>query len=204
MSPMSPQTSDSSSSTSASLLRRAREHDPEAWQRLTRLYGPMVYGWSRRCGLQDHDAADAVQEVFRSVAIHLDDFRRSRPGDSFRGWLWTICRNKIRDHFRQLADSPQATGGSAQQQNLQKVPDSPPWDDSNSAETERSRLFKRVLPIIEAEFPPHQWQAFLGVIAEDKSPADVADALGISVWSVYQAKSRILRRLRQEMQDLED
>ena len=77
-------------STAASLLEQARAHDPAAWRRLVALYGPLVYSWARRWGLPAEDAADVVQEVFRAVVAHLGQYRRDRPGDTFRGWLWTI------------------------------------------------------------------------------------------------------------------
>ena len=99
-------------STASSLLERARQQTPGAWERLTTLYGPLVYSWSRRAGLQAEDAADVVQDVFRAVVIHLSGFRRERSGDSFRGWLWTITQNKIRDLRRRQAGRPEAVGGT--------------------------------------------------------------------------------------------
>src|SRR4051812_19850568 len=88
--------------TSASLLDRIRADDPEAWRRFVQLYSPLVYSWCRRAGLNTEDTADLTQEVFRSVAGHVGSFRRDRPGDTFRGWLWTITRNKLRDFFRRM------------------------------------------------------------------------------------------------------
>src|SRR5262245_29431146 len=67
-----------SASTSSTLLERVRAQDQEAWQRLVHLYSPLVYGWCRRSGLQDADAADVGQEVFRDVAGAIAGFRRDR------------------------------------------------------------------------------------------------------------------------------
>src|SRR5262245_64357028 len=103
-------TGDASPSLGASLLERLRAGQPGAWERLARLYGETVYGWCRRAGVPEADAADVSQEVFAAVARHIDDFRRERPGDSFRGWLWTITRNKVRDHFRRRAEQARAAG----------------------------------------------------------------------------------------------
>src|SRR5262245_12114895 len=85
--------------TSLTLLERVRAADPEAWRRLVELYGPVVQRWCRRAGLQESDTADVMQEVFRSVAVRVSQFRREQARDSFRAWLWTITRNKVRDHF---------------------------------------------------------------------------------------------------------
>lgn len=101
--------------TSVSLLRRVRRLDADAWVRLSSLYGPVVYGWCRRAGLQDNDAADAVQDVFRSVFQGIGEFRgtdNSPTGGSFRGWLWTITRNHVRLFYRRQGNTPQAVGGT--------------------------------------------------------------------------------------------
>ena len=72
----------------------------------------MVFLWCRQWGLSVHDAADVVQEVWTTVAMHLADFRRERPEDTFRGWLWTITRNKLRDRVRRWRNRACAVGGT--------------------------------------------------------------------------------------------
>src|SRR5436853_6854235 len=81
--------------TPLSLLQKVRGRDQQAWNQLVDLYGPMVYDWCLRAGLQPADAADVGQDVFMPVARAIGEFRRDRPGDSFRGWLYTITRRKI-------------------------------------------------------------------------------------------------------------
>ena len=100
----------SDSSTSLSLLRRVREQDPDAWRALVDLYGPLVFYWGRRSGLSPADAADVLQDVFAAVHGAIARFERDCQTGTFRGWLWTIARNKIRDHFRKRADDPHAAG----------------------------------------------------------------------------------------------
>ena len=90
----------SSESISSSLLGRVKIQDPQAWERLAELYGPVVYRWCRKSGLKAEDAVDVVQEVFRAVMTHVAEFRRECPADSFGAWLRTITRNKVRDLFR--------------------------------------------------------------------------------------------------------
>ena len=87
-------------STSRSLLADVRRAVPAAWERLVRLYAPLVASWCRRWGVAEQDLVDVLQEVFLSVSGHLDRFRKERPADTFRGWLFTITRNKVRDHYR--------------------------------------------------------------------------------------------------------
>ena len=193
------------SSTSTSLLERVKAQDPEAWKRLVALYGPLVYDWCRQSGLRGEDAADVGQEVFGAVVAKVAEFRRDRPGDSFRGWLWTITRNKIRDHSRQQQGQAQAQGGTDAQQRLAQVPEHPP---DSSAPGRRpaqgSDLEHRAMDLVRAGVEDRTWQAFWLVAVEGRSPADAAERLGISVQAVYDAKYRIRRRIRQELSDLTD
>lgn len=194
---------DSPSSTSDTLLERVKNLDPLAWERFVRLYGPLVYEWGRIAKLQEHDAADVTQEVFRSVAAKIALFRHGNPEDSFRGWLWTITHNKIRDHFRQRQARPDARGGADWLDELQELA-TPPDEGSDDGRSQLARLYRRAMALTEVEFPPHQWQAFLLVTLHDQPPSEVASRLGISLWSVYQAKSRVLRRLRQQLSGIVD
>jgi RNA polymerase sigma-70 factor (ECF subfamily) len=189
-------------STSSSLLERARREDAGAWERLTVLYGPLAYGWARRAGLQPEDAADVTQEVFRAVAAHLTGFRRAQIGDTFRGWLWTVTRNKVRDHCRRKAKRPEAVGGTDAHLRLLQLPDTAATFFEDSAKSLSSSLLTRALDLIRSEFEDRSWQAFWEVVVNGRSSADVAAGLGISVNAVYVARSRILRRLREERDDV--
>ncbi len=190
-------------STSTSLLERVKAQDADAWRRLVELYGPAVYLWSRQSGLQAEDAGDVVQEVFSSVAARIDTFRRRRPGDSFRGWLWTITRNKVRDHFRRLAGRVQAPGGTKAQERLAQIPDQPPESSTGAAHADGAAgLERRALELARAGVEDRTWQAFWRVTVDGRAVADVADELGMTAPAVYKAKYRVLRQIRQELGDL--
>ncbi len=185
------------------MLVRLQAQEPEAWRRLTLLYGPVIYAWCRRAGLQSEDAADVGQEVFQAVVRNLASFRRERPSDTFRGWLWTITHNKLRDYWRRRQGRPQAAGGSSAHDRLLQVPadDSLPSLSSASGE-ESTSLFRRALELIRTEFEERTWQAFWGVTVEGRPAVDVAAELGMSPGAVYVAKSRVLRRFREELGDI--
>lgn len=181
-------------STSSSLLARLRGQDKDAWNRLVELYGPLVYTWCRQRGLHAEDAADVVQEVFRAVAASVKDFK---PEGSFRGWLWTITRNRMLDFFRRRQRQPSAIGGTDAQQRWAEIPES--LDESDQGADAAGSLVRRALAMIRPDFSEASWQAFVRVVMEDQLPEDVARDLAISPNAVYIAKSRIMRRLRDEL-----
>ncbi len=189
------------SSISSTLLERIKSRRPEAWSRLADLYGPVVYRWCRQAGVARDDAPDLVQEVFAAVAVHINGFRRDRPGDSFAAWLRTVTVNKIRDFFRSRRGRPTALGGTDAQERLLQVPETP-----EAIEASDAREVKRLVAPSGwnwcAEFEERTWEAFKRATIEGQSPARVAVELGMSIQAVYQAKSRVLRRLRQELDGL--
>ncbi len=191
-------------SVSSTLLGQLRQHDAAAWERLCHLYGPVVYGWCRRAGIEEHSAADVMQDVFQSVASAIENFRRDRAGDSFSAWLATIARNKIHDHFRQLAKTPDAKGGTDFHAAMQRVPDAVDDERTTITPSDRIGVLHRALELIGNEFEQRTWQAFWRTAVEEQLPADVAADLGVSVQAVYKAKSRVLRRLRDELSGLMD
>jgi len=190
-------------STSSSLLERVKARDPQAWRRLTDLYTPLIYGWCRQCGLQAEDAADIGQEVFSAIAANQDGFRRDVPGASFRGWLWTITRNKVRDSFRRQKGKAHAQGGTEVQQRLAQVPEHEP--ESTGASLGRdTRIELRAVELARCGVEERTWRAFWLVTVEGGEPAVVAELLGITVQAVYGAIYRIRRRIRQELDGLLD
>ncbi len=191
---------DASGSTSHTLLDRVRLREPEAWQRFVHLYGPTIYGWAERTSLQAHDAADVTQEVFQSVALHIDRFRRDRPGDTFRGWLRTITLNKVRDLFRNRPNY--AVGTAEVDDRLARLT---AGDDSDSSLPESTgQLAHRALQLIQTDFEPTTWQAFLLCTVSGRTVAETAAELGLTAAAVYKAKSRVTIRLRRELDGLLD
>jgi RNA polymerase sigma-70 factor (ECF subfamily) len=179
------------------LIVRLKSKDEQAWQRLVHLYGPLVYYWCRQNGLESQDSVDVFQDVFAAVSRGIDGFR----GGRFRSWLWTITRNKLTDHFRRR-EAAIAAGGTEAQIRLREIPEQFPDDSTDpDAMSETVALVHRCLNLVQAEFEDRTWQAFWRATVEGHSTADIAADLGISVNGVRQAKSRVLRRVREELGD---
>jgi RNA polymerase sigma-70 factor (ECF subfamily) len=187
--------------TSRTLLERARNHDEDAWRRLIDLYAPLVTHWCSHGGVRGADADDVRQQVFQAVVRNLADFRRDRPGDTFRGWLRVITRNKLLDHFRRQENQPQAQGGTDANRRMHQIADQELPEDS---EEDLGGLYHRALQLVRSEFEDRTWRAFWKVAVDGQAAGDVAAELGMTPTAVRKAKSRVLLRLRQEIGDLID
>jgi RNA polymerase sigma-70 factor (ECF subfamily) len=199
---MSRSSKSSPSQTSTSLLDRARQENPDAWNRLSRLYGPLVYEWARIAGLPPEDASDVMQSVFVSVTQNLAQFRVRDEGDSFRGWLYTITRNKIHDHFRKSQRQVRAAGGTEALQSIQQIAAAAASTDSTDGQQEINQLYRRAVQLVQGEFAGRTWICFWRTAVEGDAPADIAADMEMSVWAVYKARSRVLQRLRHEFGEL--
>jgi RNA polymerase sigma-70 factor (ECF subfamily) len=185
--------------TSVSLLERLRQPGAaEAWRRFVYLYTPLLYYWARGAGLPTHDAADLVQEVLVVLVQKLPEFAYD-PARSFRGWLRTILLNKWRERCRRFAARPDQAGDTG----LSGAESTDPTDALDEAEYQ-AQLVHRALQIMQAEFEPTTWKACWEVVVSSRPAAEVATELGVSVDVVYSAKSRVLRRLREELHGLLD
>jgi RNA polymerase sigma-70 factor (ECF subfamily) len=170
-----------------------------------RLFSPLVYGWCRRAGLQAEDAADVGQEVFRAVFRKVGDFRRGPEGGTFRAWLWTITRRKLLDFWEGRRDRPAALGGSDAVTRAEQVPFREPEPSGPDEEQgEVALLCRRAVTLLQAEFEEETWRAFWEVVVDGRDPREVAANLGKTPNAVYLAKSRVLRRLREEFDGLLD
>jgi len=176
-------------------LQRACALEPTAWERLCTLYGPIVYGWCRRYGLQHSDAADCCQEVFQSVFKNLGQFRQD--GGVFHSWLGTITLNQVRLHFRKAKPAPSLIDGQQLQDWLEAIPDSDP-DLVHS----RQLVVRRTLDLIQGDFNAQTWLIFVRTTLHNESCGEVAVSLGLTPNAVRQARFRVIRRLQQELQGL--
>jgi RNA polymerase sigma-70 factor, ECF subfamily len=188
-------------SVSSSVLDRAKQGDEAAFRRLSMLYAGLVYHWSRSSGLSPEDTQDVCQQVFLTVHKNLGTFRRENPGDSFRAWLRTITRTRISDHFRKKPREL-AQGG----EDLWRLEVSAPSssNDTNQSTRESALIYQQALKLIAGEFSSRDCRAFHLVTIDGLTAQEVADQLGMTTNAVYIAKSRILKRLRDEFKEVFD
>lgn len=185
-------------STSLSLLDRARnERESDAWERLVKIYSPLMRRWISRFGLQDSDAEDLVQEVLLTVANELQAFEHSGRVGAFRKWLRLILANRLQHYWRARGNRPMPKGGSSLPDQLRELEDgasnlSQIWNDEHDR-----HVLKRLATQIRPRFQQKTWEAFRRQIQGESADA-VAESLEMPVHSVYVAKSRVLSALRHE------
>jgi RNA polymerase sigma-70 factor (ECF subfamily) len=185
--------------TSTGLLCAARDcANDDAWRRLVGLYEPLLQGWLRRQSVQHADADDLVEDTLATVARQLPAFRHNgRPG-AFRSWLRGILANRLRTFRR----SRRVRFGCRTVIDLDRLADvlaDPESELSRGWDEDHDRFVARqLLERLEPEFQAKTWQAFRRVVIDGAKPDHVAAELGVAVASVYAAKSRVLKRLREE------
>ena len=165
------------------------------------LYTPLVHYWCQQWGVRGPDAEDVTQEVFQAVAGGLAQFRRDRVSDTFRGWLRGITRHKLLDLLRRAKNQPQGQGGTDAQRRFLAVPAEDADLVPEPAE-QVAALYRRALEQVRGEFEDRTWQAFWRSAVDGQAPGDIAADLGVSPAAVRMAKSRVLRRLREEVGDV--
>jgi RNA polymerase sigma-70 factor (ECF subfamily) len=190
-------------STSLSLLDRLkRQPDAEAWQRLHDLYRPLIRHWLARVpGLREH-VDDLAQDVLAILVRKVPEFERQREG-SFRAWLRVVTANRVRAFWSDQRRAPQAVPGDAKQ--LLATLEDPNSELSRQWDLEHDRhVLHRLLSAIRLDFSDVTWSAFERFALAGVPAAQVAGETGLSENAVLLAKSRILKRLRQEASGLVD
>jgi RNA polymerase sigma-70 factor (ECF subfamily) len=183
--------------TRASLLLRLRDpQDADAWRQFVDLYAPLVYGYARKQGLQDADAADLCQDVLGSVAGAVGRLEYDPRRGAFRNWLFTVVRNRLSNWRAYQGRRIQASGDSATRQLLEMSPAPGGMEEEWQAEWE-ARLIAWACEQARKQVSEATWQAFWLTAVEGQPARRVAIELSLTPAAVYHARSRVLARLKE-------
>lgn len=190
--------------TRSSLLLRLRNAgDQQAWAEFLEIYQPLIFRLTRQRGLQDADAREVTQEVLVSVAGAIGRWESDPARGSFRGWLATIARNLVVNFLIRQSRHPRGTGDSDFARWLDEVP-SLDCGESRLFDLERRRqVFLWAAEEIESEFRSETWQAFWNTSVIGCEVSEVARELKMSAGAVYVARSRVMKRLREKVSEVE-
>jgi RNA polymerase sigma-70 factor (ECF subfamily) len=188
--------------TRASLLVRLRDPlDAAAWGQFVDLYAPLIYGYVRKQGLQDADAADLCQDVLAAVAGAVGRLNYDPARGSFRNWLFTVVRNKLSN--RRAARVISGSGDTATIRLLDQCAAPEDAETEWQAQWDR-RLFAWACERVRPHVTDATWQAFWRTAVEGHPGKSVAAELGMSVAAVYLARSRVLARLKESIRSVEE
>ncbi|HKI37761.1 MAG TPA: sigma-70 family RNA polymerase sigma factor [Gemmataceae bacterium] len=190
--------------TRASLLLRLRDaQDGDAWREFVDLYAPLVYGYARKQGLQDADAADLCQDVLSAVAGAVGRLEYDPRRGAFRNWLFTVVRNRLSNWQAARGRRVQGSGDSATHQLLEMCPAPGGMEAEWEAEWE-ARLIAWACEQARRQVSDATWQAFWRTAVESQPIKQVAADLGLTLAAVYHARSRILARLKELVQSVQE
>jgi RNA polymerase sigma-70 factor (ECF subfamily) len=190
--------------TRASLLYRLRDsQDHEAWEEFVEIYELAIYRHLRKCGLQDADARELLQDLLVAVSRQISKWELSKERGSFRGWLRQVARNLVINWMKNGQRRIVAFGGPESQPVFDDLVTS---DCPESAEFDRElrrSVFQRAAEVVRQEQSTKAWQAFWDIAVIGKTPTAVSREIGMSCGAARVAKCRILARLKEVVSELE-
>jgi RNA polymerase sigma-70 factor (ECF subfamily) len=193
-----------SPATHPSLLVRLRDTgDRQAWGEFVDAYAPLVYGFARKHGLQDADAADLTQDILQAVSAAIGRLDYDPERGSFRGWLFTVVRRRLINALQRQRRGGQGGGGTSAQLLLEAVP---AREDDHRALWEQeyeAGLFAWAADRVRGTVQDATWQAFWLTAIEGKPGKEAAAQLGVTAAAVYLAKRRVTERLKAEIRRLQ-
>jgi RNA polymerase sigma factor (sigma-70 family) len=187
------------SQTSLTLMELLRE-DPKnaaAWDRFVRRYHPKIYGWCRAWGLQEADADDVAQDVLAKLTEKMAGFRYDRSR-CFRAWLKTVTQRVLSDL---LTSRKRAVGGQAP--SLFETVEARADLERRIEEIFDRELLDLAMARVRARVAPATWDAFRLTTFEECTGAQASRLLQMPVASVFVAKHRVQKMLKEEIQRLE-
>jgi RNA polymerase sigma factor (sigma-70 family) len=189
--------------TRPSLVLRLRDsEDGAAWAEFVEIYEPLIYRLAVNKGLQDADAQDLCQDVFRAVAGAINRWDPDPAKGRFRAWLFRITRNLLVNFLARQGHQPRGTGSTSVQEMLEAQPAADAQAEAEFAAEFRRRAFRWAADQVKNEFAETTWQAFWKTGVDNCQVAKVARELGLSVGAVYVARSRVLARMRDRVAQL--
>lgn len=180
-------------STRPSLLLRVRSgSDQSAWHEFVEIYGPMIFGFCRFRKLQESDASDVTQDVMVRLSKAMPSFEYQPQLGRFRDWLGKVVYRELLRHWNKEKKHEAA-------EPMDNLVTADAASDSDWVDFFQSEILRLSFERIRGEFEPETVQIFELAWSEDLPATEVAQKLNTSVDKVYVAKSRVLKRLRQEV-----
>ena len=188
--------------TKPSLLLRLRDsQDQQAWSTFLEIYQPLIYRIVRQRRIQDADAREVTQEVLLAVAGSIDRWEADPNRGTFRGWLTTIARNLVVNFLIKQSRHPRGSGDSDIRREIDELPAADGEQSVLFNMEEKRQIFRWAAERVRQEFRETHWQAFWLTAIDGRNAIEVATELGISVGLVYVSRNRVMKRLREKVEE---
>jgi RNA polymerase sigma-70 factor (ECF subfamily) len=189
--------------TRSTLIAQLRSPENRgAWAEFVALYRPVIYRMARKRGMQDADAQDLAQTVLIRVAGAIDRWEKTDPSIGFRHWLSRVAKNAILTALAKPSRDA-AIGGTDIQDLLNQQPDVDPEIEREFALEYLREKYHRAAASVQTDVDAVTWQAFELSVVEGRPCNEVAERLGKPMGTIYAARSRVMRRLRDHVDRLE-
>src|SRR5262249_5413542 len=198
-----PMGSDTSSGTGSLLLLALSDPaNPQFWDAFVDCYGPKIHGWCRQRGLQEADAQDVTEEALTQLVQKLRVFAYDPDKGSFRSWLKTLTHHAWCDY---LESRRRACGDSTGPETQERLETLEAREDLFKAleESFDFEVLEEAKARVRLRITPRDWQIFEDLALGGRSGPAVARELKISVSAALMAKSRVQKKLREEIRRLE-
>lgn len=189
--------------TTSTVLHDLRDfHNRGAWDQFVLRFRIPVVRFARSVGLAEIDAEDVAQEALAAFAESFREGKYDRDRGRLSQWLFGIAYRKILDHRRKAARGPAAGSSAFDALAAEHLPDEAALTQSWDLEWEQA-LLEQCLEQVRREVEPNTYRAFELTVRENIDAAVAAEQLGVNVKLVYNAKHRILKRIRELRSELE-
>jgi RNA polymerase sigma factor (sigma-70 family) len=180
---------------------RAAPDDPGVWSEFVDWYGRKIHAWCMVWGLQESDAQDVTQEVFLNLSQKMHGFCYD-PNGSFRAWLKTLTRRAWQVYATKQRKAGRGTGDDSAMDHMANI-------EAREDLTKRleeafdQEMFKEASNLVKLRVEPRTWEAFELLAVHGCSGAEVAARLKMKVPTVFVARSKVQRMLREELARLD-
>lgn len=191
--------------TRETLIRRLPNvADAEAWEVFVEIYEPLLFRLARGRGMQSADAEDYVQEVLAAIVRNINRWVASENRGSFRAWLFRIAFNLGINFLTRPKHQRLGAGGSVSARMLAEAPDASADSSEQFLKEYRRELFRWAAERVREQVSERQWMVFWQTTVEERPISEVAEESAMSVGSIYIARSRITKRIREMIREHEE
>jgi RNA polymerase sigma-70 factor (ECF subfamily) len=190
--------------TTSTILHDLRDlENRAAWERFVLRFRAPVVSFARGVGVPPEQCEDVAQETLLAFVKSYQDGKYDRSKGHLSSWLFGIAYRQALMHLRR---------DRRREPLLPALDDSrPPGDnvpDERFATTHwdmrwEEFVFQECYARVRSELSEETRRAFERVVLDDASADQAAAELGVPVKAVYNAKHRVLKRIREVRGELE-